>query len=109
MPEAPLVLVTGGTGFLAGWIIVLLFRQGYRVRTTIRTLSRAAEIKSSLRAAVGISETHISSLQVVQADLVKDDGWAEAVKDVTYVLYLLSKDLLLQHIGNAPPWLWGLP
>lgn len=90
MPERPLVLVTGGTGFLAGWVIVLLFRQGYRVRTTVRTLSRATEIKSSLRAADGITESQISSLQVVQTDLLKDDGWAEAVKDVTYVLHVAS-------------------
>lgn len=90
MPEKPLVLVTGGTGFLAGWIIVLLFRQGYRVRTTVRTLSRAADIKSSLREADGITESQISSLQVVQADLLIDDGWAEAVKDATYVIHVAS-------------------
>lgn len=90
MAEKPLVLVTGGTGFLAGWIIVLLFRQGYRVRATVRTLSRATQITSTLRAADGVTESQISSLQVVQADLVKDDGWAEAVKDVTYVLHVAS-------------------
>lgn len=90
MAEKPLVLVTGGTGFLAGWIIVLLFRQGYRVRTTVRTLSRAAAIKSSLHAAGGITESQISSLEVVETNLLQDDGWAEAVKDATYVLHIAS-------------------
>ena len=96
MSEKPLVLVTGGTGFLGVWVIVHLFREGYRVRTTVRTLSRVDEIKAQLREA-GIDEGQISSLEVVEADLLKDDGWAAAVKDVTYV----------QHV--ASPFPAGLP
>ena len=30
------VLVTGGSGFLAGWCIIDLLQRGYRVRTTVR-------------------------------------------------------------------------
>jgi dihydroflavonol-4-reductase len=89
MAEKPLVLVTGGSGFLAIWVIVQLFNQGYRVRTTVRKLTRVNDIKSCLREA-NIPEDQISSLEVVQADLLKDAGWTEAVKDVTYVLHLAS-------------------
>lgn len=96
MAEKPLVLVTGGTGFLGVWVIVYLFREGYRVRTTVRTPSRVDEINAQLREA-GIDEAQISSLEVVKADLLKDDDWAAAVKDVTYV----------QHI--ASPFPSGLP
>lgn len=89
MSDKPLVLVTGGTGFLGSWVIVYLFRQGYNVRTTVRSLSRADEVKNQLRQAK-ISEDQISSLQVVQTDLLKDDGWAEAMKDVTCVQHVAS-------------------
>jgi dihydroflavonol-4-reductase len=89
MSEKPLVLVTGGTGFVGIWVIVYLLREGYRVRTTVRTPSRTDEIKAQLREA-GIDEAQISSLNVVTADLLKDDGWAAAVKDVTYVQHVAS-------------------
>jgi len=29
------VLVTGGTGYLAGWVIAGLLQRGFRVRTTV--------------------------------------------------------------------------
>ncbi|OKL57736.1 hypothetical protein UA08_06928 [Talaromyces atroroseus] len=89
MSERSLVLVTGGTGFLAVWVIVSLFRQGYRVRTTVRSLKRAENIAKKLSEA-GINEDQVSSLEVVQADLVQDDGWADAMKDVKYVQHIAS-------------------
>lgn len=89
MSENPLVLVTGGSGFLASWVIVSLFRQGYRVRTTVRSIARREEIANKLRQA-DIGEDQISSLEVVQTDLLQDDGWASAMKDVTYVQHVAS-------------------
>lgn len=41
------VLVTGGTGFVAGWCIVELLRQGYRVRITVRSMSREPALRGS--------------------------------------------------------------
>lgn len=89
MTEKPLVLVTGGTGFLALWVIVRLFQQGYQVRTTVRSLNRGSEIKQALREAA-ITEEQIASLEICQADLLKDDGWADAMKDVTFVQHVAS-------------------
>lgn len=43
-----LVLVTGGTGFIAVHIILQLLNQGYWVRTTLRTMSRQKEVKAML-------------------------------------------------------------
>jgi nucleoside-diphosphate-sugar epimerase len=34
--KTPLVLVTGGSGFIAGHCILELLEEGYRVRTTVR-------------------------------------------------------------------------
>jgi dihydroflavonol-4-reductase len=81
------VLVTGGTGFVGSHVIVQLLAAGYRVRTTVRNLSRADEVRS-LAAASGASGTEL--IEVVAADLMSDEGWPEAVADCTYVLHVAS-------------------
>ena len=81
------VLVTGGTGFLAEHVIAQLVQAGHRVRTTVRTPSREAEIREALsRAGVGDDV----KLELFQAELSADDGWAEAVAGVDYVLHTAS-------------------
>src|SRR5580693_4478718 len=45
------VLVTGGTGFLAGYCIAQLSRAGYRVRFTVRTAARARDAQRTVAAA----------------------------------------------------------
>jgi len=80
------VLVTGGTGFLGGWCIAELLRQGYEVRTTVRSLSREAQVRD----AVGSAGVDTGGLTVVEADLERDAGWAEAVAGCRYVLHVAS-------------------
>jgi dihydroflavonol-4-reductase len=79
-----LVLVTGGTGFIAQHCILALLAQGYRVRTTLRTPARKAEVRTYLE--VGGAEPG-ERLSFVTADLEDDRGWAEAVADCAYVLH----------------------
>lgn len=81
------VLVTGGTGFIAVHIIFNLLKQGYKVRTTIRSISRAGELTGALQSA-GI--TSLENLALFEADLTKDAGWAEAVNGVDYVQHVAS-------------------
>jgi dihydroflavonol-4-reductase len=88
-PDPPLVLVTGGTGFLALWVITLLLRQNYRVRTTVRDLSRTAHIHSCLSEA-GLNTEQISSLEIIRADLLTDENWSAAVADATYIQHIAS-------------------
>ncbi|KAL2812973.1 hypothetical protein BJX63DRAFT_233767 [Aspergillus granulosus] len=87
----PLVLVTGGTGFLAKWVIATLLRSPnqYRIRTTLRSPSRIDEIKSSLSHA-GIAAALIAAIEFLPADLSSNDGWATAAKDVDYVQHIAS-------------------
>ncbi len=85
-PDAT-VLVTGGTGFLGGWCSTELLRRGYTVRTTIRDLRRADELRASI-AAAGVDAPE--RLSIVAADLSADDGWAEAVAGCDYVLHVAS-------------------
>jgi len=78
------VLVTGGTGFIAQHCMLALLRQGYRVRTTVRSLAREAEVRAQLK--VGGAEPG-ERLSFVRADLVDDAGWAEAAAGCRYVLH----------------------
>ena len=39
-----LVLVTGGSGFIAGHCILRLLEAGYAVRATLRSLDREAQV-----------------------------------------------------------------
>jgi nucleoside-diphosphate-sugar epimerase len=82
------VLVTGGTGYLAGWVILGLLERGYLVRTTARDAAKAARVRDEVAAHVGpeIAET----LEIVSADLLADAGWAEAMADVANVIHTAS-------------------
>ena len=42
-PELP-ILVTGGSGYIASWIIRLLLEKGHLVRTTVRDASNKAKL-----------------------------------------------------------------
>ncbi|MDG3441715.1 SDR family oxidoreductase [Nitrospirillum amazonense] len=79
-----LILVTGGTGFIAQHCILAALSAGYRVRTTVRSLSREAEVRAHLK--VGGVEAG-DRLTFVAADLTADDGWAEAAAGCAYVLH----------------------
>ena len=83
---AEVVLVTGGTGFVAGWCIVDLLERGYAVRTTVRDLASEAAVRQAIASATSAG----SRLTLVQADLTKDDGWDEAVAGCDYVLHVAS-------------------
>jgi nucleoside-diphosphate-sugar epimerase len=92
--ERETVLVTGGSGFLGGWCVAELLRQGYSARTTIRDLSREAELRSSVRDLSGSDDG--GALTVLAADLRSDDGWDEAVAGCDRVLHVASPFPLVQ-------------
>lgn len=83
MPET--VLVTGGTGYVAGWCIVELLQRGYLVRTTVRSHAKQQAV-----AAAVATEVEAGNLEFAVADLTADDGWDAAVKGVDYVLHVAS-------------------
>lgn len=81
------VLVTGGSGFIAGHIILQLLESGAAVRATLRTLDREEQVRTTLRAA---GMTREDALEFVQADLLADEGWGEAVRGIDGVLHVAS-------------------
>lgn len=82
-----LVLVTGGSGFVGAHCILKLLDAGYRVRTTVRSLEREADVRAMLK--VGGAEPG-DALTFAQADLLSDAGWPEAVAGCDYVLHVAS-------------------
>jgi dihydroflavonol-4-reductase len=81
-----LVLVTGGSGFIGVHCIVQLLEAGYRVRTSLRSLARADEV----RAMVVEGGADAAGVEFVELDLQRDDGWLEAATGATYVLHVAS-------------------
>lgn len=81
------VLVTGGSGFLAGHVIVALLRNSHEVRATLRDLGRTEEVKANVRAG-GADPEH--GLSFVAADLTRDTGWDAAVAGCDYVQHVAS-------------------
>ena len=82
-----LVLVTGGSGFIATHCILQLLAAGHRVRTTVRSLQREAEVRATLKAA---GTDAGERLAFFAADLTADAGWAEAVAGCDAVLHVAS-------------------
>ena len=80
------VLVTGGTGFVAGWAIIELLRRGYRVRTTVRNVAREGE----LRRAIATEVDPRDRLELAVADLTHDAGWPQAMAGCRFVLHIAS-------------------
>lgn len=76
-----LVLVTGASGYIAGFTIKQLLKEGWTVRGTIRNLGRADALRASLDA---------PGLELVAADLGNDAGWAQAAGGVDHVLHIAS-------------------
>ena len=82
-----LVLVTGGSGFIATHCILQLLAAGYRVRTTVRSLKREPEVRAVLKTAGADAGERLA---FVAADLTADAGWAEAAAGCDFVLHVAS-------------------
>ncbi|KAB2626742.1 vestitone reductase-like [Pyrus ussuriensis x Pyrus communis] len=81
-----IVCVTGGTGYVASWLIMRLLQHGYSVRATVR-FNPAAESKrdiSYLTTLPGASDR----LQIFHADLNQPETFDEAIQGCTGVFHV---------------------
>lgn len=90
------VLVTGGSGFIAGHCILQLLAKGYIVRTTVRSLEKEAAARKILEDAGMTNGDHLS---FVAADLLDDEGWTEATAGVDCIFHVASP-VLPGHVDN---------
>ena len=90
------VLVTGGTGFVAGWCIVELLKRGFVVRTTVRKL----DAQPAVLAAIATTGVPVDRLRVFAADLTSDAGWDAAMAGCDFVLHVASP---LGGAGESDP------
>ncbi len=91
MPTAK-VLVTGASGFIAKHCIAELLRNDFSVGGTLRDMSRADAVRKS----IGRAGADASGVDFVSADLLRDDGWQQAMQGCTYVLHVASPFPLLE-------------
>ncbi len=76
-------MVSGGTGYIATYIIRQLLESGWTVHTTVRNLNREVDVRKRFPDAN-------DNLKFFQADLMHDEGWAAAMADCTHVVHVAS-------------------
>ena len=76
-------LVTGGSGYIAGFLIRQLIANGWTVNTTVRSLKREDEVRGWL----GVDD---GKLRFFAADLENDAGWADAMAGCSHVAHVAS-------------------
>lgn len=84
--DSPIVLVTGASGYLAAHIVKVLQDEGYRVRGTVRNLQDETKVKPLKELCPNADHP----LELVEADLLKEETWEAAVKDCSYVIHTAS-------------------
>ncbi len=77
------VFVSGGSGYIAGFLIRQLINEGWSVHTTVRNLSSEATVRKLLA-------VDDSRLRFFAADLLQDAGWAQAMAGCTHAAHLAS-------------------
>jgi dihydroflavonol-4-reductase len=85
------VLVTGVSGFVGGHTTLQLLDAGYIVRGSIRDLKKADKVRRTLAR----HGADVSRLEFVALDLMRDDGWADAMRDVRYLHHIASPLVLV--------------
>jgi dihydroflavonol-4-reductase len=80
------VLVTGASGFVGIHCVVALLKEGHQVRGTVRSLEREKALRETIAKLTDANDR----FSVVEADLLKDKGWHEAVQGCDYVLHVAS-------------------
>jgi len=82
------IVVSGGSGFVATWVIAEFLNQHYAVAASLRSLSKAATIKEGLSRYVQAED--LAHLSFFEADLTSSEGWQAGLKDADGVIHVAS-------------------
>jgi nucleoside-diphosphate-sugar epimerase len=88
-PKKP-VLVTGGSGYLASWIVKLLLDDGMTVHATVRDVSDSAKYAHL----TALADRSSGQLKVFSADLLQEGSFDEAMEGCDLVYHTASPFLL---------------
>lgn len=80
------ILVTGGTGYLASWIIKQLLDEGLNVRATVRNKSNTEKNKHLMK----LSDEGKGALGLYEADLLKEGSFDHAMSKCEVVFHTAS-------------------
>jgi len=80
------VLVTGATGYVAGWLVKSLLEAGCTVHATVRDASK----KDELKYLTDIADKNSGTLRFFEADLLKEGSFAEAMQGCSLVYHTAS-------------------
>ena len=80
------VLVTGGAGYMASWLVKYLLEDGYKVRITVRDL----ENQDKYRHLEKISERSAGSLEIFEADLLGKGVFDQCMNGCNIVFHTAS-------------------
>jgi len=84
------VLITGASGYIGKHTTLQLLNQGYKVRASVRSLSKSAEVKNAVKPHLLDSSDLDSRLTFVELDLEKDSGWDAALKGIDVLVHTAS-------------------
>jgi len=86
MDKSKPILVTGATGYIAGWIIERLLKQGYNVHATVRDPSK----KNKIQHLYDLADKSSGQIQFYQADLLEPNSFDEAMQGCEVVIHTAS-------------------
>jgi dihydroflavonol-4-reductase len=82
------VVLTGASGFIAKHVLLQLLGAGHRVRTTIRTPAREAEVRAAVLPQ--LPPEAAGRLEFATLDLDRDEGWSAALQGTTALVHTAS-------------------
>lgn len=88
-PDAP-VLVTGGSGYVASWIVRYLLEDGRTVRATVRNPDKV----SGLEHLHALAAAHPGRLTLHRADLLDEGSYTESMQGCELVIHTASPFLI---------------
>ncbi|MGL1887193.1 MAG: NAD-dependent epimerase/dehydratase family protein [Reichenbachiella sp.] len=80
------VLVTGGAGYMASWLVNYLLEDGYKVRVTVHNM----EAEDKYRHLLKIAERTKGSLEIFEADLLDPDAFKVCMSGCNIIFHTAS-------------------
>jgi len=90
MAKAQKIMVTGGSGFIAKHIVLQLLQAGHTVRASVRSETRANELRQTMAEHLGDAKDLDSRLELTELDLNDDKGWDAALEGVDVLMHTAS-------------------